>query len=117
MTVYDTNLASLITWADIRPDDQKMMFCARQAAQLILPEHFAELKEAAAILGILDARVYCGFRDTCRKTRDRAELIELSQLFNSMILFSIRDCSRMADILGVDGVDGVDEASMSRATS
>lgn len=90
--IRDMNLSNFVTWANIRADDQKMMFCASQAAGVIRVEHMAELALAASIIATLP------------QDRDPAEYARLKKMFHAMVVTSIRDTSKFADDQATDQV-------------
>jgi hypothetical protein len=84
-----TNFHNLTTWGNIRPDDEKMMFCARQAAHIIPVEQMIELAMAAHIL------------DTFPIDAEPDGYRHLKKMFDCMVLFAIRDGSALADSVGI----------------
>jgi len=87
--IRDEFLIQLITWASIRHDDQKMMFCARQTAEVIHMEHMNELTLAFTVLASLDIDV------------DPSAYLNLNERFHDMVIEAIRMVSSFADEHGL----------------
>lgn len=87
--IVSENYENLLRFGRIRLDDQKMTFCARQAAEIICAEHMEQLIIAYSMMEHVNPNAH------------PAEYANLKKVFDEMIIVTIRDLSALADEHGI----------------
>jgi uncharacterized protein with ParB-like and HNH nuclease domain len=87
--IVSENYENLLRFGRIRPDDQKMSFCARQAAEIICAEHMEQLIVAYTIV------------EHVNPNANPAEYADLKKVFDEMIIATIKELSALADEHGI----------------